>query len=144
MPTDFHEFIISNVVFKILSQLKLIAKTSKSSAEFAKVVRHGGSATIDFPNDPTCGTHSPNAIFKHLRATYLGVIIKMSFSQKKKDVEKLAYEYILGSDGSIKVVIRLDIKYRGRNKGTLSIWRPRIITGDNGETELVVEKTVLD
>jgi len=139
MPSRLHEIIISDVAFKICSQLKAIAESSKGSAEFAKAIQHEGSATIELP---TFGEHSPDAVFQHSRATYPGIIIEMSFSQKRKDVEKLAYNYILGSDGSINVVVGLDVEYKGRKKGTLSVWRSQILTGDDEERELTVERTI--
>jgi hypothetical protein len=52
----------------------------------------------------------------------------------------LADDYILGSDGNIRVVVGLDLEYRGKSDkvapgraATLSIWRPKVIT--DGDTE---------
>lgn len=44
-------------------------------------------------------------------ADYPGIVIQTSFSQKRKDLPKLAEDYILGSIGNITVVIGLDIEY---------------------------------
>jgi hypothetical protein len=54
------------------------------------------------------------------------------------DLARLADDYILGSDGNIRVVIGLDINYR-RKMATLSIWGPRIVSNDNEDEELVAE-----
>lgn len=144
MPSRFHEIVISKVAREIGNQLESIAESGRPSAEFAQAVDHEGSSTINFPDDPRFGDHDPDACFVHSSATYPGVIIEVSFSQKRKDLEKLAYEYILGSDGSINVVVGLDVEYRGRNEGTLCVWRPRFIVGDDGEKVLTVEKTITD
>lgn len=56
---------------------------------------------------------------------------------------RLVDDYILGSDGNIRVVIGLDIEYLARGKGkgkeasgkvaTISVWRLRITDDGNGE-----------
>ena len=68
----------------------------------------------------------------------------MSYSQKKKDLPSLANEYILGSDTDIRVVIGIDVEYKGSKKTSVSIWRPHIKVNDAGEKELSVVQTVSD
>jgi hypothetical protein len=36
------------------------------------------------------------------------------------------------------------VEYRGSKKATLSVWRPRIVSNDVGEEELVAMQTVAD
>jgi hypothetical protein len=57
-------------------------------------------------------------------ADYPGIVIETSFSQKRKDLPKLAEDYILGSIGNITVVIGLDIEYWKAKRATFSMWRP--------------------
>jgi hypothetical protein len=68
--------------------------------------------------------HSPDAAFTHIEADYPGIVIETSFSQKRKDLPKLAQDYILGSLANVSVVIGLDIEYHGTKKATVSVWRP--------------------
>jgi len=63
----------------------------------------------------------------------------VSYSQKRKDLERLANDYILGSDSDIRVVMGLDIEYKTGKKATLSIWRPNVITNEASEKELVAQ-----
>jgi len=64
---------------------------------------------------------------------------------------RIADDYILGSDGNIRVVLGLDIEYQGKGKGkglsskvaTISMWRPKI-TIDDGEDELSAHQEVVD
>jgi hypothetical protein len=53
-------------------------------------------------------------------------VIETSFSQKRKDLPKLAEDYILGSIGNIGVVVGLDIEYRNSKRATVSMWRPEL------------------
>jgi len=78
------------------------------SAEFANEIRPGGSASIKFI-DEEYGKHDPDAQFRHSKAQFPGVVIEVSYSQKRKDLERLADDYILGSDSDIRVVVGLDI-----------------------------------
>ncbi len=74
--------------------------------------------------------HEPDAVFEHIDAQYPGVVIEVSFTQKKKDLARLADSYILGSEGNIRVVVGLDIEYKTSSKdpskrATISMWRPK-------------------
>jgi hypothetical protein len=82
---------------------------------------------------------SPPELKSYSRAQYPAVVIEVSYSQKR-DLPRLADDYILGSDSDIRVVIGLEVDYKGK-MATISVWRPRIQTSDTGE-ELVAEQTV--
>ena len=142
MPTHFHDVFLFRVVGEISHQLRSIARGESSSAIFAQDVEHCGSASIRFA-DADYGKHDPDAQFQHLRAQYPGVVIEVSYSQKRRDLARLADDYILGSDGNIRVVVGFKIEYRGK-KATLSIWRPQVQISDAGTEVLGAEPTVVD
>jgi hypothetical protein len=60
------------------------------------------------------------------------------------DLSRLADEYILGSDADIRVVIGIDVEYKGSKKASVSIWLPHIRVDAVGEKELSVVQTVTD
>jgi len=72
------------------------------------------------------------------------VVIEVSYSQKRRDLSRLADDYILGSDAEICTVVGIDLDYGGGKKATVSIWRPRIEINDAGEKELVAHQTLSD
>ncbi|KIX04766.1 uncharacterized protein Z518_05636 [Rhinocladiella mackenziei CBS 650.93] len=80
---------------------------------------------------------------RHIKAKYPGVVIEVSHPQKRRDLPRLADDYILGSDAEIRVVVGLDLDYRGK-MATVSIWRPRIQVNAAGEEELVAHKIRID
>ena len=124
-------------------QLETVARGHGPSAEFARCIECWSSSTITF-EESEYDKHDPDTQFGHSQAQYPGVIIEVSYSQKRKRLERLAEEYILGSNGDVRVVIGLDIEYRGSKKGTVSMWRPQIVRNDAGEQELVCVQTVTD
>jgi len=73
-------------------------------------------------------------------------VIEGSYLEKRKDLHRLADDYILGSDANIRVVVGIDIDYESGKKATLSVWRPDVVTNDAGEklltTKLVVANQV--
>ncbi|KAA6408873.1 MAG: hypothetical protein FRX48_07217 [Lasallia pustulata] len=138
MPTDLHEEFITRIVEEVQVQLKSI---QDASAEFAKEIRSRGSASIKFADDEY-SKHDPDAQFRHSKAQFPGIVIEVSYAQKRKDLERLADDYILGSDSDIRVVVGLDIEYKTGKKATLSVWRPNIITNEAGEKELVTQLVV--
>ena len=162
MPTTTHEFFCSSVVFEIQRQLGIIATGTGEAAEFAKNVSHQGSPRLQFPADEVrdegeassgdgeetasskYDAHEPDAAFSHLDAQWPGIIIEVSFSQKEKELKDLAEDYILGSDGNIRVVIGLNIEYKQSKKATISVWRPQYVEQRDGREDLVSLQTVVD
>ena len=92
-------------------QLHSIANGAGPAANFTQSIRPTGSVTITF-DDPQYSKHEPDASFKHIDAEYPGVVIEISYSQKRKDLGRLADDYILGSDGSIHAMVGVDVEYR--------------------------------
>ena len=83
---------------------------------------------------------SPDASFTHAKSQYPSVMIETSYSQRQKDLTRLADEYISGSDGNIAMVLGLDIEYCiGSKKASLSIWRPRLVPDPEKEEAVLLE-----
>lgn len=143
MPGLLHESLASYVAQEILRQLSIIAQSESPSAEFTRDIDNNASAEISF-EDAEYGPHQPDVSLQHFEAQYLGVIIELSHSQKKKDLPRLANTYILGSDTDIRAVIGIDIEYKGSKKASISVWRPHIGLNDAGERELSAIQTVTD
>jgi len=146
MPTGIHEMFIAGVEEAIYSQLKLIRDGSNGAAVFARKVHPARSTEIYFPVDDalpsTKSKHEPDASFWHEDAKFPGVIIEVAYSQKRKKLGRLAEDYLLDSDASVKVLVGLDIEYgnKGSRKATLSVWRTRVAhTADGDELRVVQE-----
>lgn len=147
MPTAVHELFIDGVEDAIRSQLKDIRGGSGSAATFARSVQAARSTEIYFPvEDLPTGTrskHEPDASFWHSDAQYPGVIIEVAYSQNRKNLSRLAEDYLLDSDASVQVVVGLDIEYGSvkSRKATLSTWRTQVLHTSDGD-ELRVVQTV--
>jgi hypothetical protein len=153
MPTPVHDFFTASVADVISKQLEVISHRGDSSAEFAAQIANGGCARIflkeDNPDRDGQGTRvvhrrEPDAQFQHRDAEYPGVVLEVSYSQDGKDLKKLAWDYIQYSNGDIKVVIGIDIKYGNTKEATVSVWRPRYIREDGEEIEILeAEETIV-
>lgn len=150
-----HEAFNARVVQEIEAQLRTVSYSAGPSAEFARQVEHDGSERLTFsiPMVEEEGVetfqHEPDAVFEHIDAQYPGVVIEVSFTQKRKDLARLADSYTLGSGGNIRVVVGLDIEYKTPGKdsskrATMSLWRPKCNITETSETELMAEQTVTD
>ena len=149
MPTGVHELFIDGVEDAIRCQLKTIRGGSGNAARFARKVRPTRSTAIYFPVENSSSNakskHEPDASFWHKDAQYPGVIVEVSFSQKREALERLAETYLLDSDASVRAVVGLDIGYdrNETSEAILSVWRTQIFHTADGD-ELRVVKVVAD
>ncbi|RFU72612.1 telomere-associated recq-like helicase [Trichoderma arundinaceum] len=141
MPSAIHEFAVNALSKRISDQLSAISKGKDPAAEFAAKIANGGSARIllddisddEFqPSKPV--RREPDTQFQHREAFYPGVVIEVSYSQDGKSLRKLASDYILRSNGDIRVVIGLDLNYHGK-ESTVSMWRRNFLQEDGEELE---------
>ncbi|KAI9770759.1 MAG: hypothetical protein M1840_003009 [Geoglossum simile] len=146
MPTSRHEYLIEGAENAIRCELNRIRCGSDKAALFAQKVLLARSTDIYFPVDDAPTTteskHVPDASFRHADAKYPGIIIEVSYSQKRKDLGRLAEEYLLDSDASVRVVIGFDIEYggKGSRKAALLVWRTRVFHTDDGDELRVVQE----
>ena len=139
MPTLLHDFFIQRVVDEIHSQLHSFKNVEGSPRAFVQKIRHTGTGRLELSseiaNDGTSIKREPDASFTHDDALWPGVIIEASYSQKAKAMPHLADDYILETNGSVQVVVGLDVDY-GTKRGTVSLWRPRYKRNEQGRLEL--------
>lgn len=104
--------------------------TSVPLSTWAKDLVAKGSVDIHLDlvtSRPDRSKHCPDAAYAHKRARFPGLVIEASHSQKSKDLPRIADNYILGSNGNIKMVVGLDLAYGKRSKlAKASIWRSKL------------------
>lgn len=122
---------IARVVEEIQNRLRAFTDAESRSSAFAQKIKRNGSGRLDLPSEDggTTIRRQPDATFKHCDAHWPGVVIEVSYSQKTKAIPHLADDYILETNGSVRVVVGLDIDYKTK-KGTISMWRPDYVTND--------------
>jgi hypothetical protein len=145
MPSHLHEVFLARVVEEIQSRLRLFTNIEGRSKAFAQKVKHNGSARLDLRSGNKDGQaiirRQPDAMFKHCDAHWPGVIIEVSYSQKTKAIPHLADDYILETNGSVRLVVGLDVDYKTK-KGTISMWRPGYVENEHGQVELEATQTL--
>jgi hypothetical protein len=135
MPTCIHECFIEVVEDDIQRQLRRIQNGSGRKTEFAQKVHPTQSIEISFNASAlySKSKYEPDATFTHKDAQYPGVIIKVTYSQKKKRLTRLAENYIWDSVANVRVVVGLGIEYgKESRKATLSVWRPQLFDTAGG------------
>jgi hypothetical protein len=137
MPSLLHDVFCAKIAEEVLRQFKHFERVDEC-AQFVKEIDHLATSRLLIPTEMVDGKQTyirrePDASFKHRRARYPGVIIEVCYSQKSKEIPRLADEYILDTDGSVNAVIALDVDYTGSKKATLSVWQPEIILVDGIE-----------
>jgi len=82
MPSSLHESLGLYIMQELLRQLGAIAQGNSPSVVFAGNIENSASAEISF-KDSEYGSHQPDVSFQHFEAQYPGVILELSYSQKK-------------------------------------------------------------
>lgn len=130
MPTTIHELFLASFQGDVADQLKTIGRCSNERiATVARQICASASGDL-FLDDKE--KRSPDWQWRHERGLP-PLVVEISYSQKTKDLSRLADEYIVGSNGSIGTVVGIDIKYRGTKEARIMKWQLNIITED-GET----------
>jgi hypothetical protein len=132
MVTTIHESVRTSIVKEIERQLRGLGAGIGRAAEYARNVTYEGSPRLEFladQGDQIGDRYDPDSVFGHADAKYLVAIIEVAFSQKAKELKYLVDNYILWSNGNVRVVIGMR-RERGRKsrssqgKRRFSIWRP--------------------
>ncbi|GKU13011.1 unnamed protein product [Fusarium langsethiae] len=135
MPSPTHDYFAAYFRDEICKELNEIASSRSDEAKpFAEnVISALGSrvflAETDDENGPI--KREPDIQFHYPRARYPGIVVEVSYSQDGKDLRRLAQDYILYSNGDIKLVIGVDLNYRGK-PSTVSLWRPKFTKSEDG------------
>ncbi|OQD91922.1 hypothetical protein PENSOL_c047G09150 [Penicillium solitum] len=140
MPCPLHDVFSANVADGILQQIRQFQRHDSPTGEFARGLKHYATSRIFLPEETddrkqVFTRREPDISFGHDGALYPGVILEVCYSQKSKSISYLADDYILNTDGSINMVIALDIDYRGSQKASFTVWRPDYLKA-NGVKEL--------
>ncbi|TAQ84869.1 hypothetical protein B7494_g6802, partial [Chlorociboria aeruginascens] len=144
MHSLLHECCVSNLEFEIRLQLKQYQEDgNRESQAFAKLIQSSASKDLKFPpdDDGHVNVHCPDISFMHWWAKWPGVIIEVAYSQSPKKLDRLAWSYIINSNGGIQVVVGLDLDYSNK-RASLIVWRSVITTGVNGIDTLKCVKTI--
>lgn len=144
IPTSTHDIFIELVAQKIGSQLKSVSRRNTDITAILTLIRSESTSDVYLYRheaiDERYPKQSPDASFAHAKSQYPSVVIETSYSQRQKDLMRLADEYVSGSDKNIAMVLGLNIKYGIRSKkASLSIWRPRLVPDPEKEEGVLLE-----
>ena len=68
--------------------------------------------------------HDPDKEFGYEGAQYPGVVIEIAYSQRRKNLSKLADHCIVESWGQINIVVGIELDYKGSKSATVLLWCP--------------------
>jgi len=128
---------MSFVVQEITKRLDDIVRSSDlPSSTFAKKIHGMGSSRIDLlgteeQEDKPKIRRDPDFSFQHSEARWPGVILELSYPSKKKALPYLADDYILETDGNIRMLVGFYLDTETK-KGTISTWQPLFKKDEQG------------
>ncbi|TKA65017.1 hypothetical protein B0A49_07420 [Cryomyces minteri] len=125
MPTRLHDTLIARVVARLKEQLDTISSTNAEIRKTIKKISPGMQWTVPLNFTP----RSPDYVFGFMATYWPPLVLEISYSQKREDLDDLAYSYVHDSGGEIKTVVGLDTEYTPprrstkTKKATLNVWR---------------------
>jgi hypothetical protein len=132
-----HSCFMSFVAQEIMKKLDEIATSDDPVAStFAQKICSMGSARIDL-----LGTEEkegkpkmrrdPDFSFRHRDAQWAGVVLELSYPSKRRALPHLADDYLLETDGNIRMLVGLDLD-TDTKRGTISTWQPNFKRNEQG------------
>jgi hypothetical protein len=132
-----HNCFVSFVAQEITKKLDEIAMSGDPAASaFAQKICSMGSARIDL-----LGTEEkegkpkmrrdPDFSFRHRDGRWAGVVLELSYPSKRRALPHLADDYLLETDGNIRMLVGLDLD-TDTKRGTISTWQPNFKRNEQG------------
>lgn len=134
MTTTLHDTFASELVTQIKKGFENLKKSHVETQPFIDKIS-SLSGAMQFEDDGRMFKHVPDIRFHHQDAAWPGVIIEVSYSQKRKSLIDLAENYLLASDGGIRVMVGIDLEYKKSKEAGVSIWRLKTSRGLDGKPE---------
>ncbi|QUC19073.1 uncharacterized protein UV8b_03314 [Ustilaginoidea virens] len=133
MPSAIHELVIRAL------ESEYALQQSQLGGEWLNILSCG-STTLFL--DSGRESRDPDIQFRRQSEIYPRVIIEAAFTQTKKSLENLAYDYILKSDGQIGRVYGILLKPLGKPSAVIE-WRARVTPSDDPDydEDVRVEKS---
>lgn len=138
MPTTIHESFGGSIAYEINKQLDTIRNGNGPAAKLARLIGCIESASM-FLEDGA--RRDPDKQFAYLGTKYPGLVIEIAYSQTEKNLLRLADHYIVQSSGRIKMVIGIELDYKGTKSAKLMIWCPTY--GEDAQGTYIESKEVL-
>ncbi len=134
METTVHGTCASELVSKIRERFKSLKENQVETQPFIDKISSVKGAMY-FEEEDKKLQHAPDIRFYHEDAAWPGVVIEVSYAQKRKSLVDLADNYLLASDGGIRVLVGIDVEYKKLKEASISIWRLKMSLGDDGQPE---------
>lgn len=152
-----HDIFTSELCSAISNWVEWIATTSpepmasifervafKGCSEIKKL-RLGSYFGTQDPNSSALVKHSPDAAFWMGGSSYPTIVIESFYYNDPATMAELAREYIVGSNGHIKVVVGFDLfESEEKQSPTVSVWRGKVTRTSNGMQRLEFSQTVIE
>jgi hypothetical protein len=122
MTTTLHDTFASKLVTEIKTGFENLKKNQDGTRLFIDKIS-SVSGAIHFEEDGRKFKHVPDIRFHHKDAAWPGVVIEVSYSQEQESLIYLAENYLLASDGGIRMMVGIDLEYKKSKEASISIWR---------------------
>lgn len=142
MPTLVHDCFLLRVSDRINEWIRQLREDQRLHELVRKAISNidaAGTADVEIQVDIPAGpdkatsTKSPDGQYDYLGHKHPPFVIEIAYSQKPKDLPRLAKQYYEDSDGRIKTVLTVDLEYtpKARRKARL---RDQRIQGEQRQT----------
>lgn len=144
MPSPTHSYAAQFFQQEILTELDNVLKncTDETKLIADTILTAQGCRVYLTETDDDFGPieRAPDLHFTYEDTRYPSIMAEVAYSQDGKKLRSLAQDYILSSNGRVKLVIGFDLSYRNE-PSTVSLWRRKVTETEEGP-ELAISEEV--
>ena len=140
MPSLLHDKFTKELMSIMISQISSFKSEETCVMDPLNRLHEGHSADVALLLHDKTISRAPNASLALFDDNFPILILETAYSQRGEDLKEIAYQYLMGSDGNIRLVIGCNIEYELRSrKATVSLWQPEFMINPTDATRTILK-----
>ena len=123
MPTKIHEYFAGLVREHLRKQIFKPRGNSLSTVSFLNELIMEGSPL--FKSEESKSSHSPDIHISHSRAKFPAIVVEVTHSQSRKNLLRVAHEYMHDFRGNVDTIFGISTVYKSR-QATIDVWKTMV------------------
>ena len=140
MPTLLHDNFTKELMSVMISQINSFNSEKACVMDSLSRLHERHSADVALSLRDKEISRAPDASLALFDDNFPILVLETAYSQRGEDLKKIAHQYLIGSDGNIRLMIGCNIEYGLRSrKATISLWQPDFMINPKDTTRTILK-----